>query len=314
MGNGPTTATDPSGLKGEGQHRIPWEFIKDLPKDLLDFFDSDVARIDNEYYNFHRNGTYNGITHFAYNKAVLVEIQIAESKLGPMKSWDLQEAQGFLDHIKNPAGKGKQFSAPWIIYRFNDAVQQEADLAESVARKRIADLRQKYGVRYDSTKGTRDAKLLGEREGLRLRNTLTRQADSAGLSVRMSRKAWVLGGRASKLLPVVPAVLMLINGESVSASANELGLGVTGLDTPRDIALMAGAGYEYQRSESVRLTQGHIRSHYGPSTFGSASRNQAAIDKHNHDNPNEGLKPVPDALNSFGSYFSPTAWWNWMFD
>jgi hypothetical protein len=61
VGSQVTTYTDADGLRGTGHHLVPWSiFNGNVAETVQRFFDSDVARICNEFYK-HGAQTQNGV-------------------------------------------------------------------------------------------------------------------------------------------------------------------------------------------------------------------------------------------------------------
>jgi RHS repeat-associated protein len=95
----PVNFFDALGLRGSGHHIIPWKiFNGEVSKEVQAFFDSDLARIFNEYYKSHGADTLDGISAKAYNKLVSEELNkfLGEQALKDMTK---QQAEAFLNHI-----------------------------------------------------------------------------------------------------------------------------------------------------------------------------------------------------------------------
>lgn len=129
MNNSPNFNVDPSGLKGNGHHIIPWHiFNGKVPREVFEFFDSDDARIFNDFYKEHNCKTLNGVSHHTYNKLVYEELMtfLGDKKLSDMT---LVEAKQFLDHIRSQGGD---------IGKYLKGVQDEADRALKAGLEQLA--------------------------------------------------------------------------------------------------------------------------------------------------------------------------------
>lgn len=100
LANSALTQIDVLGLWGSGHHLVPVSvFNGEVSREVQEFFDSDAARIANEYWKGHNGGTLNGITHPQYTAFVRAEL---EEFLGPkaLRTMTLQEAQAFVAYLK----------------------------------------------------------------------------------------------------------------------------------------------------------------------------------------------------------------------
>lgn len=95
------------------------------------FFDSDVARIFNEYYKAHGAERLGGISAVKYNELVSEELEKHLGKTA-LKDMTLQQAKDFLARIK-----GLPASSP--ISKYNNAVRQKAAEAMKKALKDAAE-------------------------------------------------------------------------------------------------------------------------------------------------------------------------------
>jgi RHS repeat-associated protein len=129
------------GQKGSGHHIIPWSLFEGkVSAEVKKFFDSDAARIFNDYYKTHNYGTIRGVKHSEYNKIVK---EALDEFLGnqAINDMSLKQAEIFLDKIKKAPANSK-------IAIFNAGVAQDAAdamkeglkiAAEKAAKKSIAD-------------------------------------------------------------------------------------------------------------------------------------------------------------------------------
>jgi RHS repeat-associated protein len=141
-------AQDYLGLKGNGHHIIPWSlFESKVSKEVQDFFDSDAARIFNDYYKNHNGKTLRGITHPEYTKLVKNAL---DEFLGnqAIKDMTLEQAKDFLEKIKNaPPGSA--------IGRFNAGVAEEAAAAMRKGLKEAAEKAAQKSLRSALARGAK---------------------------------------------------------------------------------------------------------------------------------------------------------------
>ena len=112
--------------KGAGHHIVPWSLFNGKVNDAVyEFFNSEFARIWNEYYTEHNAKALGNISHAQYTGLVREELQkfLGKKKLRQMT---VEEAETFLHKIKNmPMGSR--------IRLFNEGIINEA--AESMVKK-----------------------------------------------------------------------------------------------------------------------------------------------------------------------------------
>lgn len=162
VGNNGVNSLDYLGLKGNGHHLVPWSLFEGkVNKEVKDFFDSDAARIFNDYYKNHTTKTLRGITHPEYTKLVKESL---DKFLGNQAIKDMTTAQAevFLNQIKNaPPGSA--------IGRFNAGVAEEAaqamkrglKMAAEKAAKESLDAALSRGAKQIAENGGRKAGPLG---------------------------------------------------------------------------------------------------------------------------------------------------------
>jgi RHS repeat-associated protein len=144
--------------RGTGHHLIPWSlFNADVSDVVFEFFNSDGARIFNEYYNTHNFGTLNDVSHRRYNQIVREEL---EKFLGgkPLRKMTLDEAKVFFRKIK-----GKP--ASHALSRFNAGVAAEAAKAMESAlakgMKKTARYSLSRAIRMGAKRGKRGLPYIG---------------------------------------------------------------------------------------------------------------------------------------------------------
>ena len=122
LDNDAANSFDYLGLKGNGHHIIPWSVFNGAVKEeVQEFFDSDLARIFNDYYKSHGAEALDGISAKAYNKLVSAELEKFLGKTA-LKDMTLKQAEKFLLLIKNaPPESG--------IAVYNNAVRRAAAAA-----------------------------------------------------------------------------------------------------------------------------------------------------------------------------------------
>jgi RHS repeat-associated protein len=104
VGNDPINVIDPTGLRGSGHHIVPWSiFNGKVSQEVHDFFDSDEARIFNDFYTDHNGKTLNEVSHPKYTRLLREELEkfLGKKKLSDMTPGD---AKRFLEHIKSKGG------------------------------------------------------------------------------------------------------------------------------------------------------------------------------------------------------------------
>jgi RHS repeat-associated protein len=107
------------GLKGNGHHVIPWSIFNGAVREEVQrFFDSDLSRIFNEYYNTHGAKRLDGISAKQYNKLVSAELEKFLGKQA-LKDMTLAQAEQFLSRILS-------MPADHPISVYNNAVRRDA--------------------------------------------------------------------------------------------------------------------------------------------------------------------------------------------
>jgi hypothetical protein len=152
-----------------------------------------------------------------------------------VRSMTKEEAQAFLRHIKS-------LRNPTIV-KFNKGVKAEAQAAlmygEEAYRKAggrpgigkaAQDRAYQQGVEA-ARNGVRNARLAAKKRAA---------AEAAGTVSKFGK----LGRVGRTLLPLAGAATVLCTTGDVMAAGREAMLEVTGTDTPRDLALLAAAGYD----------------------------------------------------------------------
>ena len=107
VGNQPSIVVDSQGLKGDGHHIIPWHLFDGKVSDAVKkFWDSDEARIANEFYQSHNGKKLNEVSHYRYNQAVRKELEafLDEKKGRTLANLTVEEAAEFLNRIKSKSG------------------------------------------------------------------------------------------------------------------------------------------------------------------------------------------------------------------
>jgi RHS repeat-associated protein len=115
--------------RGSGHHIIPWSLFNGKVSDVVfEFFNSDGARIFNEFYTTHNFGTINEVSHHRYNQIVREELN---KFLGgkSIRRMTLDEARVFLGRIKSKP-------ANHAISRFNAGVADQAAEAMRLGLRR----------------------------------------------------------------------------------------------------------------------------------------------------------------------------------
>lgn len=115
------------GLRGAGHHLVPWSLFNGKVSEAVQaFFDSDLARIWREGYDFHDGSSIAGISHSAYNDAVKAELEafLGSSKIEKMT---IEQAQEFVGLLKSSSDRS-------IIGLFNSGIMAEASAAAEAAK------------------------------------------------------------------------------------------------------------------------------------------------------------------------------------
>jgi RHS repeat-associated protein len=244
VGNSPTIFIDPTGLivAGDGHHLVNQANWVGMSTEVQKVFDSPDARIRNEFYKFHDGSTVNGITHDCYNQEVGKELSKFLNGRKP-SSMTPQDAANFLEVIKNSKNK--------IIVDFNKGVKAEAHAAYEIGK-----------AAYDAAggKANKNAYEIGVREAGKAVAATRRQINETAAK-RLGR---TFGRRLLGLLPFVSSGVVLCTTGDVNAAGREAFLELTGLDTPRDLALIAGDGFDYAVSEIDRTAEIMSRPEWPP--------------------------------------------------
>jgi hypothetical protein len=148
------------------------------------------------------------------------------------------DARAFLDRIRSSTN-------PTIV-DFNKGVKAEAHAAYEIGK-----------AAYEATGGKRNKRAYqagvdaAERAVRATRNTINESA--------AKRLGKTLGKKLLGLLPFVGAGTVLCPTGDVNAAGREAFLELTGLDTPRDLAEIAGIGFDYAESERDRIADEYRR-------------------------------------------------------
>ena len=125
IGNNPGNGLDPSGLH-KGHHKVV-SFIRNIVSaEALEVFESEEARIWNQFYTNHNSKSLNDISHPEYTEAVKKEFNNfkLKYKINPSKM-SADDAKRFVEHLDSlPKGH--------IISKFNLGVKKEAEVAMEI--------------------------------------------------------------------------------------------------------------------------------------------------------------------------------------
>lgn len=222
VGNSPTNYVDPSGLKKDGHHLVPWAlFASEASDEVIAFFDSDEARIFNEWYTSHNRSTVNGVTHPAYSKAVQCELDDFLGGRG-VSSMTPKEARAFFTRIKNSTNE--------TIVNFNKGVQAEAYAA-------LVDGDAAYKERKAKGYSDERARLHAKKEAKKTVKSTRELINKKGVPTSMWKKA-------SKWVPLVGTAAVAFSCDDVNAGGRAAFMDLTGLDIPVDGGRLIVAGIE----------------------------------------------------------------------
>jgi len=131
VGNDAVGSFDFLGLKGAGHHIVPWSVFNGLVKEEVQaFFDSDLARIFNDYYKSHGAEKLQGISAKQYNHLVSEELEKFLGKQA-LREMTLEQAKQFLARIT-------ALPSEHPISVYNNAVRRRAAEAMKKALEKAA--------------------------------------------------------------------------------------------------------------------------------------------------------------------------------
>jgi hypothetical protein len=225
VGNGPTNATDPSGLERMGHHWIPQEIFKNLKSvSRKAYYVFDKARMDPSIYN-HRLDPWNGQGHRAFSRAVASIIQSYRTVYGRVISEE--DATTIVKWVRDGC-TNEQF------------LKKNAQAFETIAQWREGFLRSIVVARAaqtldgnltpDQLKAIAQKHINGENTpGMVKHFTPKAQAVSRKLGTRAGRA--LISQAAKKIIPVVAAgstICVAKQGFAGEGPGNYEGGGVTG--------------------------------------------------------------------------------------
>jgi RHS repeat-associated protein len=225
VGNGPTNATDPSGLERMGHHWIPQEIFKNLKSvSRKAYYVFDKARMDPSIYN-HRLDPWNGQGHRAFSRAVASVIQSYRTVYGRVISEE--DATTIVKWVRDGC-TNEQF------------LKKNAQAFETIAQWREGFLRSIVVARAaqtldgnltpDQLKAIAQKHINGENTpGMVKHFTPKAQAVSRKLGTRAGRA--LISQAAKKIIPVVAAgstICVAKQGFAGEGPGNYEGGGVTG--------------------------------------------------------------------------------------